>query len=234
VADNARSLQDVATLRSVSFELGEGPHAPIVEGQRVSPSFFRAMGVPPARGRAFTPEEGDTGAPTVVVSDGLWRHRFGGDPGLIGRTIALDGEPHTVIGIMPPGFGLVDLPDKDDLFLPFRFAADADEERGNNYDAIARLAPDATREAAEAELAVLTATFRRAYPDHADETESYLLTGYLAPYISDRLRTALWGFLGGAGFVLIIACMNVISLFLARAQVRRREFSVPATAIPWR
>jgi len=228
VAGNARAIESLATRRSVSFALGEGPDAPVVQGLRVSPSFFRAMGVPPARGRAFSHEEAETDAPVVVVSDRVWRERLGTDPGALGRTIALDGEPHTVIGVMPEGFRLVDLPDGGDLFLPFRFGPDAAEERGNNYTAIGRLAPGATRETAEAELAVLGTTFRRAYPDRVEDEETYTLDGYLAPYVSDRLRTALWGFLAGAGFVLLIACLNVISLFLARGQVREREFSLRA------
>jgi len=228
VAGNARSIESLATRRSVSFALGGGPDALVVEGLRVSPSFFRAMGVQPARGRAFTPEETETDAPVVVVSDRVWRDRLGADPGALGRTIALDGEPHTVIGVMPEGFRLVDLPDEGDLFLPFRFGPDAAEERGNNYTAIGRLAPGVTRETAVAELAVLGTTFRRAYPDRVEEDEAYALDGYLEPYVSDRLRTALWGFLAGAGFVLLIACLNVISLFLARGQVREHEFSLRA------
>ncbi|MCG8467719.1 MAG: ABC transporter permease [Gemmatimonadetes bacterium] len=228
VADDLTTIEALATRRSVSFELGSGPDAPLVDGQRVSPSFFTAMGVAPEIGRPFTPAEAESGARVVILSERVWRQRFGGDPSLVDRAIELDGEPHAVIGVMPRGFELVDLPGADDVLVPFRFAPGADEERGNNYAAIGRLAPDASRETAETELRRLSSTFRRAYPDQADEGEGYTLTGYLSPYVDERVRTALWGFLAAAGFVLFIACVNVISLFLARGQVREREFSLRA------
>ena len=228
VAEHARSIEALATRRAVSFTLGEESDGPIVVGQRVSPTFFGVMGVQPAQGRAFTTDESAAGAPVVVVSHRLWDARFGSDPGLLGSSILLDDEPYTVIGIMPEAFRLVDLPDSDQLFLPFRFPAGADEDRGNNYAALGRLSPDATRERAVAELATLGATFLQAYPDRADPGESYSATDYLGPFVSDRLRHALWGFLAAAGFVLLIACANVISLFLVRAQFREREFSLRA------
>jgi predicted permease len=228
VAENARQIDGLTTRRTISAALDDEPDGPIANGQRVSASFFRVMGATPVLGRAFTDEEAETGAPVVVLSDALWRDHFGGDPDVVGRTIPLDGEPHVVIGILREGFRLVDLPDADELFVPFRFAPGAEDERGANYDAIGRLADGATRESAAAELAVLNRTFRQAWPDRATEAETYRLEGYLSPFVDDQLRTALWGFLGAAGFVLFIACVNVISLFVARAQIREREFSLRA------
>jgi putative ABC transport system permease protein len=105
--ERSRTL-DVSATRWSSFNLSDGDRPERLSGVRVSSNFFRMLGVQPARGRAFTPEEEIEGRHQVaIISDGLWQRRFGGDPDVLGRVVLLDGEPHTIVGIMPPKFWFV-------------------------------------------------------------------------------------------------------------------------------
>jgi putative ABC transport system permease protein len=188
----------------------------------VSADFFRTLGVPPALGRGFADGE-DQGVGTVaVLSDGLWRSRYGADPNVIGRTITLSGQPYTVIGVAPPGFTY---PGNAVAWLPMEYGLGRSAQRSSHsFDVVGRLAPGVTLEAAEADLAAVARGLEKEYP-----VDNGGRGALVVPLAADTVRAArpVLLLLGGAAlFVLLIACANVANLFLARAAVRQRELAV--------
>jgi predicted permease len=194
---------------------------------RVSSNFFDVLGVRPARGRGFRPGEDNLSAPRVaVLSDGLWRGRFGADEGLVGRTILLDDFPTTVIGIAPPDLRM---PPGVDLWLTTRFDARdvAPSSRGARWiQVVARLAPGATLARARGEMNTIAARLAQSDPRH-----NVGVTTQLMPLQEDLVgsaRTPLFVLLGAVGFVMLIACVNVASLSLGRIAARDTELAVRA------
>jgi predicted permease len=203
--------------------VGEGPPQRL-EGTMVSAELLPLLGVQPALGRAFAADDDREGAPgTVLLSWGLWQSAYGGDPGVIGRSVSLDGESYAVIGVMPPSFSF---PNREIQFWrPFRFHADAYDERDNNYlRVVARLAPGATLTQARAELDLVAERLERAYPktDAGVRATVYPMRDEL----SKQSRVLVLALSGAALCVLLIACLNLANLLLARALVRRKELAL--------
>jgi putative ABC transport system permease protein len=192
---------------------------------RVSANFFDILGVRPSRGRGFLPGEDALAAPRVaILSDGLWRRRFGADPSVVGRTIRLDDFPTTVIGIAPPE---LKLPVGVDLWLTTRFAArDIDPRaRGARWIAvIGRLASGATLATARAEMDAIAERLALADPRHDDGVTSRVAT--LQEDLVGGVRAPLLILLGAVGFVMLIACVNMASLALGRTAARETELTV--------
>jgi predicted permease len=181
------------------------------------------LGVPPELGRLF--QAGEQDERTVILSHGLWRSQFGGDIGVLGRTINLNGAAYTIIGIMPPTFYF---PTREvQLWTALVFRPENFENRGNSYlEAVARLKPGVGFEEARAELTALAARLSEQYPDANEDTgiSFYRMRDNMSP----RYRTMLMG-LGGASLcLLLLTCANLASLLLARASGRGREFAVRA------
>lgn len=199
-----------------------------VKGATVSRGFFGVLGVTPALGRDFRPDEFAEGAaPSLVLSHGLWRERFGGDPAVVGTTVRLNGEPAEVVGVLPAG---LDFPRDNQVWLPMRLGApDADLLRRDafRFQAIARLAPDATLDLTRARLAALAARIEREAPQ---ARAGISLTAIpLADWLVGRdLPRALWVLLAAAAFLLLIGCVNVANLLLVRGAARRRELAIRA------
>lgn len=207
----------------------------LIDGALVNPSFFAVLGLNPYRGRFFTAEEDIDGRDRVVVlTYGLWRRKFGADPAIVGRTIQLDGTPHTVVGIGPkdyedprlsgPGWGDVD------LWRPLGFLG-VEEDRlpsrsGRSFTAVARLAPDISLESAAARVTSIMGQLQLEYPDDNEGREIQLIP--LRDTIVGDVRTSLLILLGSVGFVLAIAAANIGSLMLGRATDRGREIAVRA------
>jgi predicted permease len=189
----------------------------------VTPEVLPILGVNPALGRVFDAREDDRRA--VVISDGLWQSQFGGDPSVLGRTVHLDGVPHTVIGVMPRGFYF---PTRNvQMWTALTFRNEDYEDRTNTYiRAVARLGPGITFEEARADLDVIARRLARDYPDTNEETGISFFR--MRENMSPRFRLMLVA-LGGAGLcLLLLTCANLANLLLARAAARERELAVRA------
>ena len=196
----------------------------------VTADILPLLGVAPAMGRAFTAEDDLPGRPPVVLlSDGVWRRRFGADPAIVGRTLLLDDAPTTVIGVMPPGFQLpthfTGAPMEAWMPLQLDPAADRSERGWHFLDVVARLRPNVTPSVAKAEVRSLMAAMLARYPMEYNADFAGIATP-LTEYILGDVRPAILVLLGAVALLLIIACANVASLLLAQGEARHREIAV--------
>jgi len=191
----------------------------------VTPEVLPLLGVSPRFGRVFGPDT-ELEEPAVVLSHGLWRSRFGGDPDAVGRTVELNGAPFRVIGVMPPDFHF---PSRDvQVWTPLAFTAEDYEDRTNTYvEGVGRLMAGVTFEQARADLAAVAARLAEAYPDTNEETGASFFR--LRDEMSPRYRVLLLGLCGASLCLLLLTCANLASLLLARAAGRERELAVRAS-----
>ncbi|MFL5579042.1 MAG: ABC transporter permease [Gemmatimonadaceae bacterium] len=221
-----RTFSGMAAHYTVEVNVAGGGEPERVSGARVSPSLFDVLGVAPSLGRAFAEVEGDWGRHRVaVISDGLWRRRFGADPRVIGRTITLDREPHVVVGVAPralafPARGL-------DVWLPIAFApGDHSNTRGNYFlQIVARLRGGASAAGAAAELRPIA---RRVAAEHADAVMKDVVVRPLRSDVVGGAARPLLVLGGAIALVLLVSCANVAALVLARGSARRAEIALRA------
>jgi putative ABC transport system permease protein len=210
---------------------GNGEPEQIVT-QYVSANFFSVLGVSPILGPGFTPENGEDGKDNVVVlSYGLWKRRFAGDPAIVGKTRELNGKVLSVIGVMPEQFNFFIKQgtlagEKPQLWSPWILPAAYHQRKdiGRFMTVVARLRPGVTKEQAQTEMTAIATRLAQEYPDF-DAHWGATVVG-LREQLSGDLRPALLLLLGAVGFVLLIACANVSSLLLARAAGREREIGI--------
>ncbi|MPY90086.1 MAG: FtsX-like permease family protein, partial [Luteitalea sp.] len=218
----SRVFEDVAAFRGWSFRLTSGQYPEMLRGMRVSQSLFPVLRVTPMLGRSFLPEEDRPGQNQVaILGYGLWQRQFGSDPGLVGKTILIDEQPHMVVGIMPPGFGfpadIRGMPEPPDIWIP---VGDDTDRGSHNYTVIARLKSDRTIQETGPEMERLAQIVARLDPGHR---ERGLAVAGLQERSVSEIRPALLILLGAILFVLLIACANVANLLLARGAVRQKE-----------
>lgn len=217
-----RSL-DLAAFRYSGGTVSGSGEPEYVDGLQISSQLFSVLGVTLLQGRAFLPEEDRPGAaPVIIISHGLWQRRLAGSPAAVGMPLVFEGKSYTVTGITPPGFSLRDA----DVFTPLgqntgRFMQNREAHPG--IQVWARLGPGVTLEKAQAELEVIGRNLAAQYPK--SNSGRGFIAEPLRPNVGDA-RSTLWLLLGAVVLVLLIACVNVASLLLARAISRERELAV--------
>ena len=232
------AFSEVAIYSGSSFTMGSGPDAQMVGGVAVTQNFFRALGVQPALGRAFLPEEDrpPQGPLVAILSDGFWHRVFGGARDVIGKTVSLDDKPFTIVGVMPPGFTGVDRYPTD-LWVPMS-AVMADligkdwETTPNSYwvQGVARIRPNETVALAARQATTVYRNELRSWNQPWQDSTGVIALGSLAAGstplgLSPEASVAAWLF-GVSAIVLIIACANVANLLIVRTIERRREIAV--------
>jgi predicted permease len=231
----SRSFDAVGGWTPRQFELSGDRESERVLGARATASLFDVLGVPAALGRTYTADEDRNGVPVCVISDGLWRRWFGADPTALGRTIRLDRQPYRIVGIMPRDFAYplrgTDSDVSTDLWVPMSFTAKERNARADNWDynGVARLKSGVTPAQASADVNAIAQHILRDFaPDPAHPFSFTAVARPLAPQISDRVRPLVLALSGAVACLLLIACVNVANLLLARGAHRRREMNVRA------
>jgi putative ABC transport system permease protein len=200
---------------------GLGPAEKVVACE-VSAGFLRTLGVSPILGRDFSYDDDRGGFrnPVVILGNKFWKTRFASDPNILGKALRLNDKAYVVIGVLPPGEPWID----DQLYMPFGYRPDADRDSWE-FQVIGRLKPGTTQEAAQVDLAQIAGSLAQSFPKQ-DKGIGFFFTPSSTWVASQTTRRALWVLLGAVTFLLLIACLNIANLLLARGTARMREIAV--------
>lgn len=231
VRDQAQKLENVALFsEDVGVVQGkEGSVSVVTPG--VTPNTFRLLGVRPLLGRTFTEDEGQPGGPQVVLlSEGLWKQAFNADREIAGKTIRVNGKPHTVVGVMPASFHFPEMMGQDlhkGLWLPIQATTEMQKDRGSSFFCIvAQLKPGVPMAQAKAELAAIAQYIHKIDPEKGKDI-AFRIASYQET-LTGPVRDVFWALVIALGLVLLIACGNVANLLIARCLGRQQEFAVRA------
>jgi putative ABC transport system permease protein len=205
--------------------LSDGAEPERYSGAAITWDLFSTLGVPPALGRHFSPEDDRSGAePVTILSDDVWRRRYNGDAGIVGRRVILNGRPHTVVGVMPPKFSF---PENQKVWIPIGPTGEKEPRSNRSLFTLARMKPGVDLARARADAAAMAATTAAQFPA-TNEGWSAMARPITDEFIPADVRLVLSTMMGAVTLVLLIACANVANLMLARASGKQREFSVRA------
>ena len=226
-----RSFESLALVRHIgNFNLTGAGEPERLQGARVTASLFTVLGTKPVLGRPFTPQEELVGRDTVVIlSDRLWTRRFGRDPAVIGRKIVLNGEPHEIVGIMPPSFSY---PSREfEIWVPLTINPEDYVTRlGYNFLSVGRMRPGVTLAAAQADLDAIAAQLAAEYPS-PNKDVGFLVQPMRADLVRD-VRRPLLLLLAGVASLLLIGCASLANLLIARAVSRAASWCCGRRSAP--
>ncbi len=216
-------FEDMACTKGDSANLtGDGTPENLI-GRRSTPNLFSVLRVKAAIGRTFTEEDDRSTERIMLISNGLWQRRFGADPSIVGKSVQMDGQQTTIIGVMPQGFYFPT--SRIDYWIPFRMSAEEAARRNSHYlQVVARLKPGISVEKAQSAMDTIGQRLQTEYPKSNRGLGVSVIPAL--EQLTGSTGTALWILLGAAGFVLLIACANVANLLLAKAIGRQREIAV--------
>lgn len=222
--ERSRSFSGIAGFANLSYNLTGDGEPERLDGARTTPNLFSVLGLQPLVGRTFAPDEAEA-TPVVVIGQGLWLRRFGGDPGIVGREITLNGAKHTVIGVVPPDFKTPAsvVAAEIDVWLPTPFARELAMRDAHFMYAVARLGPNVTLQQAQADLDNVAAELAAEHPENRGTGAKVTP---LQQDIALDARPTLLLLLAAVSILLLIACANVASLLLARCAERRKELAL--------
>lgn len=229
---SAKSFEDLAAYRQDSFNLSGLNRPERVLGAIVTPNFFAVFNVPPALGRTLNPARDKPGNPrTIVISYSLWKRRYAGSPDVIGKTVSIDGEPRTIVGVMPSYFVF---PAEVEIWAAARYKVpehprmpliDLSTSRGNHYfDIIGRLKPGVSLQQAQAEVEVIAHRLKQQYKDDEEADGAAIVS--LRDVLVGNTRPAILILLAAVAVLFLITCANVANIVLARGAVRQKEIAI--------